>query len=84
MSDKKAIRTILVVLSNRFNRNEKPRFVELSCKSDGTILKERTLRRKPTKAIYHEIWSNEEGKKSLDTCTRMIRLYRHPLQRKED
>jgi hypothetical protein len=84
MSEKNKTRTILVILSNRFNRNEKPRFVELSCKGDGTILKERALRKKPAKAIYDEIWNNDQGKESLHTCTRMTRLYRHPLQRSED
>lgn len=72
-----------MILSNRVNRNQPPRFWELSCKADGTILKERKLRGKPAKAIYDEVWTNDEGKKSLDACTRMTRLYRHPLQRKD-
>ena len=84
MSGKKKIRAILVVLTNRFNRNEKPRFCELSCKADGTILKERVLRRKPTKAIYDEVWGNDQGKQSFHTCTRMTRLYSHPLQRESN
>ena len=40
------------------------------------------LSREPTKAIYDEVWSNDEGKKSLDTCARMSRLYGHPLQKR--
>jgi hypothetical protein len=84
MNKKKKTRTILVVLTNRFNRNEKPRFWELSCKADGTILKERVLKRKPVRAVYDEVWSNDQGKESLHTCTRMTRLYRHPLQRVEN
>ena len=82
MSKKEEKRTVLAVLTNRFNRNQKPRFVELNCKSDGSILKERVLSREPTKAIYDEVWSNDEGKKSLDTCARMSRLYGHPLQKR--
>ncbi len=52
---------------------QKPRFIELSCKPDGSILKERVLRAEPAKAIYDEVWTNDEGKKSLDTCARMSR-----------
>lgn len=73
-------RKVLVILTNRFRRDRPPRHIELTCKSDGTILKERELSREPSKAQYDEVWSNDEGKSSIDTCTRMSRCYRHPLQ----
>jgi len=79
--EKQKTRVVLAILTNRFIRSQKPRFIELSCKPDGTILKERVLRAEPTEAIYDEVWTNDEGKKSLDTCARMSRLYGHPLQR---
>jgi len=81
MKTKKKTRKVLVILDNRLDRNQKPRYFEVSCKKDGTILKERRLRGKPAKAIYDEVWNNDEGKTSLDTCTRMFRLYGHPLER---
>ncbi len=81
MSKKEKTRMVLAILTNRFIRSQKPRFIELSCEPDGTILKESVLRSEPAEAIYDEVWTNDEGKKSLDTCARMSRLYRHPLQR---
>lgn len=80
----KPIRTVLVMLTNRVNRNQRPRYFELSCKPDGTILKERLLRGKPAKASYDEIWMNDDGKQSIDDCTRMVRVYKHPLLRRKD
>ena len=70
-----------MILTNRFKRTQPPRFIEVACKSDGTILKETTLKAEPKKPCYDEVWTNDEGKNSLDTCTRMSRLYGHPLQR---
>ncbi len=75
-------RLVLVILTNRFNRNQKPRFIEVACKSDGAILKESVLRREPTEPRYDEVWGNDDGKTSLATCTRVSRLYTHPLQAK--
>jgi hypothetical protein len=78
---KKAPRKVLVILSDRLNRQKKPRHFELLCKPDGTILKETLLKRLPTKPAYEEVWQNDEGKPSLATCTRMSRMYRHPLEK---
>ena len=74
-------RKILVILSNRFSRSQKPRFLELDCTADGTISKERPLRAQPRKALYDEVWENDEGKTSLSSCTRMKRKYRHALEK---
>lgn len=75
-------RNILVILSNRFNRNQKPRFLELDCDDQGNIVGERPLRRMPRKPIYHEVWENDDGKTSLSSCYRLQRKYRHPLEKR--
>jgi hypothetical protein len=74
-------RTVLVVLRNRWNRAQKPRFLELDCDPEGNILKERTLRRPPTKAVYDEVWENDEGKNEFAACHKFSRKYGHKLQR---
>ena len=73
-------RKILVILSDRLNKQKKPLHLELLCKPDGTILKETRLTRLPTKPCYDEVWKNDDGKSSLDTCTSMSRMYRHALE----
>ena len=45
-------RKILIILSNRWNRNQKAKFVELDSNEKGQILKERPLRSEPRKPIY--------------------------------
>jgi hypothetical protein len=77
-------RTVLVIMSNRFSPSQPSRYLELVCKQDGTILEERKLRAQPRKAIYDEVWVNDEGKQSLDSCTRMKRHYRHALVKREE
>ncbi len=74
-------RKVLVILSNRFNPSQKPRYLEVVSRKDGTILEQRTLRAKPRQPIYDEVWENDEGKQSLDSCARMKRKYTHPLQK---
>ena len=75
-------RKILVILPNRLNRSQKPRFVELDCDDKGNIVKEIPLRRPPRERRYHEVWENDEGKTSLSSSYRMKRKYRHPLELK--
>jgi hypothetical protein len=81
MSQVMTKRKVLVILSNRFAPSREPQFLELVCKPDGTILQERRLRRAPRRAMYDEVWRNNDGKQSLDSCTRISRLYRHPLEK---
>jgi hypothetical protein len=76
-------RTILVILSNRWNRSQKPRFLELDCDADGNILKERRLRSQPREACYDEVWENEEGRTEFNSCYRFHRKYGHKLERKK-
>ena len=82
MAKKLEQRKVLVILSNRFNRSQKPHYFELDCKSDGTVLEERKLRREPRKPEYDEVWENDDGKSSIDSCPRMSRKYRHSLEKK--
>jgi hypothetical protein len=77
-------RTVLVILSNRLTPLKKPRYVEVRCKSDGTILRETPLRSEPKEARFDEVWINDEGKPSMADCTRFKRHYRHRLQRPAD
>jgi hypothetical protein len=72
-------RKVLTILSNRFTPTKTPIYLELECKSDGTILKEKKLRSLPRQAAYDEVWENNDGKSSLDSCTRMKKHYRHKL-----
>lgn len=77
-------RTILVILSNRFNPTHPGRFFELKCLDDGTVKRETQLKSRPKKAVYDEVWENEDGRTSLDSCTRMKRHYKHALIKKAD
>ena len=73
-------RKVLVILSNRLNRSQKLRFVEVDCDDKGNIFKERPLRSQPRKPIYDEVWENDDGKTSISSCTRFKRKYRHSLE----
>jgi hypothetical protein len=74
-------RKVLVILSNRWNRTQKARFVELDCDEKGNILEERSLRSRPAKPVYDEVWESDEGKTSLSSAYRMKRKYGHALER---
>ena len=55
-------RKVLVILSNRLNRLQKARFIELDCDAEGNIHKERPLRSQPREPRYHEVWENDDGR----------------------
>ena len=74
-------RKVLVILSNRLNRFQKPRFIELDCDDKGNIFKETVLRRPPREPRYDEVWENDDGKTSLSSCYNLKRKYRHPLEK---
>lgn len=78
---KETLRTVLVMLKNRFTPLAATRFVEIECQQDGTILREKVLRSEPKEARFAEVWFNDEGKKSIADCTRFKRLYRHKLEK---
>lgn len=72
-------RKVLVIMSNRLNRFQKSRYVALKCDEKGNILEEAPLRAEPRRAIYDEVWENDEGRTSLSSCYRIKRRYQHPL-----
>ena len=72
-------RKVLVILSNRLNRAQKARFIEVECDDAGTILAERALRSQPREARFAEVWENDDGKTSMASCNRFKKHYRHPL-----
>jgi len=74
-------RKILIILSNRWNRTQKPRFLELDCDAHGNILKQRPLRAMPSRPQYHEVWENDEGRTDFASCHNFRRKYRHKLQK---
>jgi len=74
-------RKVLVILSNRLNRSQKPRFFEVLCQNDGTILSERRLPRPPRRPCYDEVWENDDGKTAISSCASFKRRYRHPLEK---
>ena len=78
---RKVTRKILVILSNRVNRTQPPRHLELLSDEDGNILKETRLRGAPTKPIYDEVWENDEGRTEFASCFRFNRKYGHKLQK---
>lgn len=77
----KKTRTVLVILSNRFNPSEKPIYYEVIADENGTILSQKKLRSEPKRARFDEVWMNDEGKKQLEVCLRMKRIYRHKLEK---
>ena len=76
-------RKVLIILSNRFNRSQKPRFVELDCDNEGNIKSEQTLKREPRQPVYDEVWENDEGRTSFSSAYRLKRKYTHPLAKKK-
>ncbi len=81
MTMKKLKRKILVILSNRLNRSQKPCCFELDCDDKGNILQQRPLRAQPKEARFDEVWENDEGKTDIASTHRFKRKYRHPLER---
>jgi hypothetical protein len=80
-SKPKERRRVLVILKNRFTPTKPGHYVELECAPDGAIHKEKVLRREPKQPAYDEVWVNDEGKRSINDCTRFKRIYRHALER---
>ena len=74
-------RTVLVILSNRLNRFQKPRFIEVNCDEEGNILKQRVLRSQPRQPRYDEVWENDDGKTDFASCHSFKRKYGHALQK---
>ena len=74
-------RKVLVILSNRLNRFQEPRYIEVDCDEKGSVLKERRLRRPPRVARYHEVWENDDGKTDFTSCHSFKRKYRHALEK---
>jgi len=74
-------RKVLIILSNRWNRNQKLKFLELDCDREGTILKERSLRSEPRRPRYDEVWENDEGRTEFGSCHKFKRRYGHKLQK---
>lgn len=74
-------RKVLVILSNRLDRNQKVRFMEIECDDEGNIEKESALKGEPRKACYDEVWENDDGKTSVSSCNRFKRKYRHALEK---
>jgi hypothetical protein len=74
-------RKVLVILSNRLNRWQKPRYIEVDSDEKGNVLKEKVLRAQPRKAIYQEVWENDDGKTDFGSCHSFKRKYGHPLQK---
>jgi len=74
-------RKVLIILSNRLNRSQKARFIEVDCDEEGNILKERPLRSQPREPRYHEVWENDDGKADFASCHSFKRKYRHALEK---
>lgn len=75
-------RHVLVILSNRLNRLQKPRFIAVECDDKGNVFQERALRAEPREPRYDEVWENDQGKTDFASCHRFSRKYRHRLEKK--
>jgi hypothetical protein len=76
-------RTILIILSNRLNKLQKVKYLEVECDEKGNVLKEKTLRAMPKEARFAEVWENDEGRTSFSSSYRFKRKYRHALEQKK-
>jgi len=76
-------RKVLVILTNRWDKNHKHRFFEVAADDKGNVVKERPLRALPRAALYDEVWENDEGRRDMASCNRFRRKYPHPLERKK-
>jgi hypothetical protein len=76
-------RSVLVILSNRLNRLQKPRFIEVRCDEEGNILKQSTLRAQPREPRFDEVWENDDGKTDFASCHSFKRKYGHALQKRK-
>ena len=74
-------RKVLVILSNRFNRTQKPRFLELEADAKGNIHSEKPIRSEPRTPVYDEVWENDEGRTAWSSCRSFKRKYRHALEK---
>ncbi len=74
-------RKVLVILSNRLNRLQKPRFIEVTCDEQGNILRQSALRSQPREARFDEVWENDDGKTDFASCHSFKRKYGHALQK---
>jgi hypothetical protein len=74
-------RSVLVILSNRWNRSQKLKYFELEADAQGNIHKETPLRKEPGEARYDEVWENDEGKTDVASCNRFRRKYPHALEK---
>ena len=74
-------RKVLVILSNRLDRYQKVRYMEIECDDAGNIETEKALKSEPRKACYDEVWENDDGKTSVSSCNRFKRKYRHALEK---
>ncbi len=74
-------RRVLVILSNRLNRFQKPRFIEVNCDEEGNILKQRALHSQPREPRFDEVWENDDGKTDFSSCHSFKRKYGHALQK---
>ena len=77
----KPLRRVLVILSNRLNRMQKPRYLEIECDETGAIHSEKPLRSEPREARFDEVWENDQGKTDFASCHRFSRKYGHKLQK---
>ena len=68
-------------MSNRLNRSQKARFLELDCDEEGNILKQQALRSQPREPRFHEVWENDDGKTDFASCHRFKRKYGHALEK---
>lgn len=83
MKKEAKLRKVLVILSNRWDRNQKLRYFEIDANANGDMVKERSLRSEPKEPVYDEVWENDEGKTDIASCNRFRRKYPHKLEKKK-
>ena len=75
-------RKVLIIMSNRWNRTQTPRYLEILTDEEGNVLKQTKLKSKPAQPKFDEVWENDEGKDDFGACHKFKRKYGHALQKK--
>lgn len=59
------LRKVLIILSNRLNRLQKPRFMVVECDDLGGIHSEKPVRSEPAEAVFDEVWGKRRRENGL-------------------
>jgi len=73
-------RKVLIILSNRLNRNQKARFIELDCDEEGNILKSTRCAASHVSRATTKSGRTTTAKTDFASCHSFKRKYGHALE----